>query len=185
MEKYLEKYLREGEVSVSGGNGIIHIGIRPQKEIIRILETSLQILNQSDIDSILYAALFHFILCYVHPFYDGNGRLARYLSQIKLSEDLKLAGVLNLSLAIRQDRAKYYKAFSEWENFWNKGYITPFVISFLELINMAMGMGLHAIEEFYHRYNYGIKAIKKISHKKSEFLFLEYMHRNSLFDGRF
>ncbi len=175
---------RTDTVNISGGNGIVHRGIIPEKEIIRILETSLQILDQSKIDPILQAALFHFILGYVHPFYDGNGRFARYLSQIKLAEVLKLAGVLNLSLAIRQDRSKYYKAFSECEKFWNKGDLTPFVIAFLKFIDRAMESGLQVLEEFSYKYRAGLKAIQKISHKQSDFLFLEYMLRISLFDGQ-
>ncbi|MDE5757916.1 MAG: Fic family protein, partial [Allobaculum sp.] len=174
---------RKGSVYVGGANGPEHSGVLPEKEIIRILETSLQILNQPNIDPLLHASLFHFIMGYVHPFYDGNGRLARYLSQIKLAEVLKIAGVLNLSLAIRQARQKYYKVFSECEKIWNKGDLTPFVISFLEFIDSAMENGLLIVEEFHHRYNSGLEAIQKISHTKSDFLFLEYMLRNSLFGG--
>lgn len=170
-------------VNVGGGNGIVHQGVVPEKEIIRILETSLQILDQPNIDPLLHAALFHFIMGYVHPFYDGNGRLARYLSQIKLAEVLEVAGVLNLSLAIRHAPSKYYKAFSECEKILNKGDLTPFAISFLEFIDTAMENGLQVIEEFHHRYNLGLEALKKISHKKSDFLFLEYLFRKSLFEG--
>lgn len=176
---------RKGTVNVVGGNGIIHRGLMPEKEIIRVLDTSLQILDQACIDPMVEAALFHFILGYAHPLYDGNGRLARYLSQVKLAEVLKVAGVLNLSLAINQNRNKYYKAFSECEKFWNKGDLTPFVISFLEFINTALENGLQVVEEFHHKYVFGIEAIKKISNKKSDFLFLEYLLRNSLFEGVF
>ncbi len=31
-------------------------------------------------------AVFHYLFGYVHPFYDGNGRMARYLSSIFCSE---------------------------------------------------------------------------------------------------
>lgn len=153
------KIFRGNPVNIGGGNGIIHRGEVLEEEIIRILETSIKILDQSQIDPILQAALFHFIFGYVHPFYDGNGRLARYLSQIKLAEVLKSAGILNLSLAIRQDRSKYYKAFSECEKYWNRGDLTPFTISFLEFIDTAMENGLQTVEEFYYKYNFGVEAL--------------------------
>lgn len=181
--KFDGKIFRADIVKVEGARGPEHYGIMPEEEIIRILETSLKILNQPHIDSILHVALFHFIFAYVHPFYDGNGRLARYLSQIKLSEDLGLTGVLSLSVAIREKKNKYYQAFTECEKYWNKGDLTPFVITFLEFINTAIEMGLEVVEEFYYKYTFGIEALKKISHKNSDFLFLEYLLRKSLFEG--
>ena len=45
-----------------------------------LLETH-QLLLQSDVDPILHATLISFGFVFIHPFFDGNGRLHRYLMQ--------------------------------------------------------------------------------------------------------
>lgn len=174
---------RKGPVEVAGAMGPIHRGVMPEEEMIRILDQTIETLNSSAADPLIYAALFHFIFAYVHPFYNGNGRLARYLSVIKLAESLNLIGVLHLSLKIRQDRPKYYRSFAECENILNRGDLTPFVIQFLEFVNEAMEESLSTAENFSIKYKTALKKIHLLTSNKSERKVLETLLLSSLFGG--
>lgn len=175
---------RKEPVGVMSGTGVIHQGIMPEEEMIRILDSAIETLNTWQADPLLYAALFHFIFAYVHPFYNGNGRLARYLSLIKLSESLNLAGVLHLSLMIRRNRQKYYQSFSECEHRLNRGDLTPFVIQFLDFVNAAMDEGLHVLEEFSSKYRDASKRIRRLAGNDHELMILDALLVDSLFGGR-
>ena len=61
-------------------------------------------------DGLLRAGLAHFYFVTVHPFEDGNGRIARALTDMALAQDEKL-GVryYSLSSQIMEEREEYYR----------------------------------------------------------------------------
>lgn len=64
----------------------------------------------SEIDGLLRAGIAHFYFVTVHPFEDGNGRIARALTDMALAQDEKL-GVryYSLSSQIMEEREAYYE----------------------------------------------------------------------------
>lgn len=62
-----------------------------------------------DMDPVLYAALAHFWFVTIHPFDDGNGRIARVIADMALarSEDSPQR-FYSMSAQIRQEREAYY-----------------------------------------------------------------------------
>lgn len=69
--------------------------------------------QDSDWNDLLKAALIHFYLAYLHPYFDGNGRMARlmhlwYLVQQGYSSAL----FVPLSQYIEKSRGKYYQAYT-------------------------------------------------------------------------
>lgn len=128
-------YFRKGSVEISTGTQkTIHRGLTPESEIISSITTALEILNDESIPELIRLAIFHYLFGYIHPFYDGNGRTARFISSYYLSKELNRAIALRLSIIIKKDINNYYKMFDETNSELNKGDLTPFVYSFLLFI---------------------------------------------------
>lgn len=79
-------------------------------------------------------SLFHYLLGYIHPFYDGNGRLSRFLTSNYLCDDNPFLA-LSLSQHIYAHKEAYYKAFTITNDPRNRGDLTYFVLSFLKLLS--------------------------------------------------
>jgi len=66
--------------------------------------------TQSDIDSVLKAAIAHFWFVTIHPFDDGNGRIARAITDLQLSRsDGSPQRFYSMSNQILVERKKYYE----------------------------------------------------------------------------
>ncbi len=59
------------------------------------------------IDRILAAAYGHHRLLWVHPFLDGNGRVARLVSHAALNSSLRMAGLWSLSRGLARRKTEY------------------------------------------------------------------------------
>lgn len=170
---------RADSVSVISSKGPVHTGVSPETEIIRILNETLDQLSKEK--SLISASILHFVFGYVHPFYDGNGRLSRYLSTVILAQDFEMAGILQLSLILRENRSKYYKAFELCESQMNRADLTPFLISFLELILLSFESGFELLSGSFHDYQKGIEKLKSLNLSKNSYEFMKLMLINLLF----
>ena len=133
------RYFRLGPVSVlDAAQRPIHHGLEPEEKIIEAIESGLALLNNKDMEALVRVALFHFIFAYAHPFYDGNGRTNRFISSYVLAREFHPLVGYRLSFSIKEQIAKYYKAFSMCEHTLNRGDLTPFVILFSEIVVDAM-----------------------------------------------
>lgn len=133
------RYFRRGVVHVVNRAGIpVHDGIEPEDRIIEELDNALRLLNDNSIELLVRVALFHFLFGYIHPFYDGNGRTNRFISSYLITQEYEPLVGLSLSFAVKSDINKYYKAFTTCEHALNRGDLTPFVVSFCEIIVQAM-----------------------------------------------
>jgi Fic family protein len=74
------------------------------------MESFLQWFNApSEIDPVLKAAIAHFWFVTIHPFEDGNGRIARAISDMALSQaDDTKDRFYSMSSGIEQERREYY-----------------------------------------------------------------------------
>jgi Fic family protein len=63
-----------------------------------------------EVDGLLRAGLAHFYFITIHPFEDGNGRIARALTDMALSQDEKISTrFYSLSSQIMKERKQYYE----------------------------------------------------------------------------
>jgi Fic family protein len=132
------RLFRKGFASVYNSAGIeIHQGVFPEARIEEYLSVSLDLLNDSNIDLLIRTAISHYLIGYIHPFYDGNGRLNRFLSSALLLREYEPLVGLRLSYAITQSVDRYYQAFSTCNDPLNRGDLTPFVLMFLEVVLRA------------------------------------------------
>ena len=68
---------RRDIVNIVSSTKTIHKGIYPESKVIEAVDSALKILNDNKLPCILRVAIFHYFLGYIHPFYDGNGRISR------------------------------------------------------------------------------------------------------------
>ena len=66
--------------------------------------------TRSKVDGLLRAGLAHFYFVTIHPFEDGNGRIARALTDMALAQDEKISTrFYSLSSQIMKERKQYYE----------------------------------------------------------------------------
>ena len=166
---------RKDVVHVTTSTGkVIHKGVMPESKIIEWLEEGIKIVNDESLDALIKASLFHYIFSYIHPFYDGNGRINRFISSYILSQNyIPLIGY-RLSLTIKENLADYYDAFKHTNDVRNKGDVTHFVFEFLKLILKAYEKTeMYAMEKLVALTKYCLVIDKKLGKSKiSEFLYV-------------
>lgn len=109
----------------------------------------------AETNALLKAAIIHFYLAYLHPYFDGNGRMARLLHLWYLvQQGYSSALFVPLSRYVEESRNRYYNAFSLVErNQEISGIVdlTPFLTYFIEQVYRPLGenkMGGHAMDSF-------------------------------------
>lgn len=111
--------------------------------------------EDSETNALLKAAILHFYLAYLHPYFDGNGRMARLLHLWYLvQQGYSSALFVPLSRYVEESRNRYYNAFSLVErNQEISGIVdlTPFLTYFIEQVYRPLGenkIGKHAMDSF-------------------------------------
>lgn len=140
-------YYRHDSVYVVGEK-VEHTGISWQKLTAYMRDLVAFIHKDSKMNDLLKAALIHFYIAYLHPYFDGNGRMARlihlwYLAQQGYSSAL----FVPLSEYINKSRKGYYNAFTLIEeNAQISGVLdaTPFLVYFIENVYHKLGDALPA-----------------------------------------
>jgi len=90
-----------------------------------------------DIDSIIKAAMAHLWFVTIHPFEDGNGRIARAIADITLARSENNAQrFYSMSAQIRLERNAYYDILERTQK--NNLDITPWLSWFLACLNRAL-----------------------------------------------
>ena len=130
---------RKKQVNVhSETDKVIHRGIVPEKKIIEYMQKALDFLNNDSISIYFRIAVFHYLFGYIHPFYDGNGRTSRFISSYLLATETETPVIgYRLATTINENIKKYYKAFKTCNEERNRGDLTLFVMSFLDIIECA------------------------------------------------
>lgn len=141
------KLYRAKGVSITDGVKEYHKPPYGEATLQANIATALSICQEKSIPVFIRAAIFHFIYEYTHPFYDGNGRLGRYLLSLFFLTEGKLSSCFCLSPAIFRKKARYYKAFEETEDVRNHGDLSTFVYPFLSLLKEGIDHNLAYIEE--------------------------------------
>lgn len=175
---------RKDSVSVYSDTGKeIHVGSYPESQIISNLTSALKILNDENVNHLVSAAVFHYLFAYTHPFYNGNGRIDRFISSYYISKYLNHLTAYRLSYIIKKHKSQYYKMFSETNDKRNKGDLTPFIIQFLEFILEAE---TELCEEIFNRIkmqNYYSSRLKQLSLTGLDDKIAFYLLLNALFDN--
>lgn len=203
-------YFRKDTVAVmSPTQKVLHSGMLPESKIIENINQVISLINNKEIPALITVALVQYYIGYIHPFYDGNGRLGRFIGSYLLSKTLhpivalshnscdtknapEFFGVqaLRLSYIIKENINHYYKAFESCNNQKNLGDLTVFIIYMLEMIKEAEDDIYQKLKEGKEQLDYYNKAINEklfIGEKNREFilLVLYIFVQNALFSSEF
>jgi len=138
---------------VSGAIGYekVHYVAVPQKQIEKDMLELLEWCNGVDENIYIKSALAHLWFVIVHPYDDGNGRIARAITDYLLSSQSneKAFKLYSFSMAVNSDRKGYYAILDRTTNlFKNRNYdFTPWLLWHLKTLNHAMEMALERIDE--------------------------------------
>ena len=133
------KIFRKESVSVhSETDKVIHVGLTPESEIIEATTLALQFLNDDSVEELFRVCIFHYLIEYIHPFYDGNGRLGRFILSYGISKVLSPLISFRISETIKENINAYYKAFKTCNDQRNLGDLTPFLLMQLNMILTSM-----------------------------------------------
>ena len=146
---------RKGIVRIQNSSGkFIHTGVVSEEEIIIAMNKVLEIINDKDINPFIKIPVVHYLIGFIHPFYDGNGRLIRYITSSQLSEELESIVGLKIAYVLKSNLATYLKIFIDTNIDINRGDLTMFVEKFLDFILIALKETIEAMKEAYDKWRY-------------------------------
>ena len=130
------EFYRHDDVYVVGGDGVVHRGIDSGK-LPGYMKRFVNFANDDDgINDLLKAAILHFDITYLHPYFDGNGRMARLLHMwFLIQKGYESTLFVPMSSYIEKSREKYYDAYALVENnarLAGVTDVTPFLIYFIK-----------------------------------------------------
>lgn len=140
--KYLdeENQLKEGNLyrhdSVYvAGTKVEHTGIS-YKQVPSYMKSLVKYINQKDdIQDLMKACIIHFYIAYVHPWFDGNGRMARLVHLwFLVQRGYQSVLFVPFSSLIEKTRKQYYDAYQTIEDNYRYTHtidVTPFLLYFI------------------------------------------------------
>ena len=143
---------RSDEMSIVSSKGYretIHYLAPPYEVLTKQMNELLDYINSSEDDPYIKSAIAHIWFVTIHPYDDGNGRIARTLANYVLSKELGLDyKYYSLSTAIKKDRKGYYDILEKSQNlFYNREFdFTKWLLWHTHIINSAIESSLEQIK---------------------------------------
>lgn len=165
---------RKDPVEIKGNTKTIHTGNPDEETILRDVNSLIDFMNNKNVPFLTKCFVTHYFLEYIHPFYDGNGRLGRFIISSYLSRKLDLFTGFSFSNAVNNNRKNYYQAFEEVSQLRNYGEITFFVKAMLSLVISGQEKMIEKLEESFAKLNFinqYIRNINDISSDEQDILF--------------
>ncbi len=124
---------------VSGpiGKEKVHFQAPAARQLEKEMEAFLDCLQMSSLDNVLKAAIAHFWFVTIHPFDDGNGRIARAIADMSLARsDKSKQRFYSMSARIEHERKEYYSTLERCQK--DNLDITPWLVWFLSCLERAV-----------------------------------------------
>jgi len=118
--------------------------------------------NKNKLHPIELAAIFHYKLVAIHPFFDGNGRIARLIMNVILIQ----AGY-PLAIILKNDRKRYYNALSKADG----GDLIPFIRFIAQAVERSLDIYL--------------KILTPKEKKKERFMALSQLSKGTKFSPKY
>lgn len=141
----LGMFYRHDSVNIVGQE-LEHTGL-PHEKLPEYMSRLITFINsESTMNDLLKAAVIYFYIAYLHPYFDGNGRMARLMQLWYLRrQGYSSALFIPFSSYIERSRKRYYNAYSlAEENAKISGVmdVTPFLVYFIENVYNKLGSAL-------------------------------------------
>jgi len=173
------RYRKDEMQIVSGAMGKekVHYQAVPVKQVKFEMDKFLDWFNNdTNIDLVIKSAIAHFWFIIIHPFDDGNGRIARAISDLLLARsDNSPLRFYSLSNQMLLERKQYYDTLQKVQ--YNDADITEWIVWFLNCLYRALINSEKNIEKVL------IKADFWDKHKNTELNSRQRLMLNKLLDG--
>ncbi|AIM39135.1 cell division protein Fic [Sphingobacterium sp. ML3W] len=164
---------RNGDMQVvSGGIGreVVHFEA-PKAE--RLTEEMTKLIDwfnsDSNIDPVLKAAIVHLWFVTIHPFDDGNGRIARALTDMQLSRaDGVNQRFYSMSAQIRKERKGYYAILEKTQK--GDSDITNWIVWFLKCLKEAIISSSIIIDKVVKKHHFWMANASKIGNDRQRMM---------------
>ena len=176
------RLFRKEIIFVGDGSHYVHQGDPSEDIIDENLTKLILFMNKPEVPIVIKAIITHYFFEYVHPFYDGNGRMGRYLLSSYLARKLDFLTGLSISESVLQNKRKYEEGFSITSQPKNKGDLTPFVDALLEIIVQAQKNILSKLSRLTTEVERLKEVINKLSLTEQEKDILFILGQDKLFD---
>jgi len=180
MYKIVTGRYRDGEMQVvSGplGKEKVHYQAPSPETVKEEMDRFLGWFNgETKMDPVIKVAIAHFWFIIIHPFDDGNGRIARALSDMLLSRsDEAPHRYYSMSSQILIDRKRYYEILQRSQH--SDGEITEWLDWFLNCLYRALEASQELIHNVLH------KSMFWDNHNETDFNARQRLMLNKLLDG--
>lgn len=127
-----------------------HSGL-DHKKVPEFMKSLIAFVNaEDDINDLIKAAIIHFYIAFVHPYFDGNGRMARLVHLwFLIQKGYRYALFIPFSSQIEKSRKAYYDAYTtieENKKLSGKIDVTPFILYFINNVYNKMNEGTATVE---------------------------------------
>lgn len=140
----------------------VHVGCSSEEEIIENLTKLIVLYRNDNIPFLFKICIFHYFFEYIHPFYDGNGRIGRLILSKQLSEHFSQFVAMSISYSIAKNKSKYDKLFSDTSDIKNKGELTFFILGLMEIIIEGQNIIISNLESKLAKLNFAKNIIKDL-----------------------
>lgn len=158
------KYFRKDNVFISNGLTSIHQGINGEDNINKYMNEFIKLYN-SNLEVFTKMILSHFLFEEIHPFYDGNGRLGRFLFSNGIYFETRSIISFLISYSLKQEKSKYYKALKSPNEYYSFNCLNEY---FEDIINILINQITILTDELKHNKELLTSNISKNKLTKSE-----------------
>ena len=127
----------------------VHYRALPAQKIEKDIENLLDYINNSTENIYIKSAKAHLWFVSVHPFDDGNGRIARVIADYILSKGLNFEyKYFSISSAIQLDKKAYYETLEQSQNLlYNREYdFTKWIGWHIKILSDSVDLGLKKVD---------------------------------------
>lgn len=158
FEKGQEQFagrFRDDQVYIQDSSGRIIYTPPPADQVPHDMERLVAWINQVEEGSfthpIIKAAIIHFHLVYIHPFFDGNGRTSRALFYFYLiKNEYEFFKYFSISAVVEKSKAQYYKAIKDVED--HEADLTYFLLYMSNVVLDSIESVTKQIAKHYHKH---------------------------------
>ena len=153
QEEFAGKF-RNDQVYIQDPSGKVIYTPPSAQQVPEAMEQLVKWINQVDEGTfthpIIKAAIIHFYLVYIHPFFDGNGRTSRALFYFYLiKNEYEFFKYFSISAVVEKSKAQYYRSIKDVEDY--EADLTYFLLYMSRVVLDSIGSVTKQIAKHYHK----------------------------------
>ncbi len=153
------KYRKQGVGIVKGGQ-VAHLA-PPYENVPFLMKDLFRYLKRSDELALIKACVFHYELAFIHPFMDGNGRMARLWQTRILMVEYPVFEFLPFESLISRSQKEYYEALSISDKSGDSTFFIEYMLGVIDHALASLLQNTNRLLKDIDRLNYFLSLGKK------------------------